>query len=84
MAAQDTTKSRVCHFGRDHDHQGVFVKSVRWALPAVVSTLAVLLSPATAVSASEPDPSDIVYTATYTPLEDLALPRTVPLPHRLP
>lgn len=38
--------------------------------------LAVLLSPATAVSASEPDPSDIRYTATYAPLEDSG-----PVPH---
>lgn len=45
------------------------MKAARWALPVVASTLAVLLSPATAVSASNPDPADITYTATYTPLD---------------
>ncbi|WEP00651.1 NucA/NucB deoxyribonuclease domain-containing protein (plasmid) [Streptomyces sp. FXJ1.172] len=35
-----------------------------------MSTLAVLLSPATAAGASGPDPSRITYTATYTPLDD--------------
>ncbi|MGV9248882.1 NucA/NucB deoxyribonuclease domain-containing protein [Streptomyces sp. NPDC003710] len=46
------------------------MRSVRFAMPAVAGVLAVLLSPATAVSASEPDPADITYTATYTPLEE--------------
>lgn len=45
------------------------MRPARLALPLIASALAVLFSPATAVSASEPTPSDITYTATYTPLD---------------
>jgi len=47
------------------------VRPARLALPAIASALAVLLSPATALSATEPTASDINYTATYTPLEQV-------------
>jgi hypothetical protein len=62
--------SWVRYLDRDQYQEGAIVNSARWVLPVVASALAALCLPATPASASEPDPADITYTATYTPLDE--------------